>query len=129
MEAYMLIPILHFDGNCADVISLYETAFNTTATGYDYNDSNKILHAEMIIHGQKIYLNDSKNFIKTTFNVDCVSHLALTFDTSEKLLACYKKLKPIGADIIPFVKTPYSELVGNFADKFGVLWGFMVVAE
>ena len=23
-------------------------------------------------------------------------------------------------------KTSYSELVGNFKDKFGILWGFMV---
>lgn len=25
----------------------------------------------------------------------------------------------------PFTKSPYSELTGNFIDKFGVLWGFM----
>jgi uncharacterized glyoxalase superfamily protein PhnB len=122
----MLIPILHFDGNCADVIKLYETVFDTIATGHDYNDSNKILHAEMTIHGQKIYLNDAKAFIKNTFNIDCASHLALTFNTSEELLACYHKLKPDDANVIPFVKTAYSELVGNFMDKFGVLWGFMI---
>ena|GEM_PF-6116063 len=25
----MLIPVLHYEGNCADAIALYEKAFNT----------------------------------------------------------------------------------------------------
>jgi len=35
----------------------------------------------------------------------------------EEAIALYEKA---------FEKTPYSELVGNFADKFGIWWGFMV---
>jgi len=31
----MLIPILHFEGNCTDAIALYEKAFNTKAENYD----------------------------------------------------------------------------------------------
>ena len=77
----MLIPILHFAGNCSDAIALYEKAFNTKAENYDYGDDNKIRHAEMIIHGQKVYLNDAKSFIKNAFNIDFATHLALTFKT------------------------------------------------
>ena len=29
------------------------------------------------------------------------------------------------AIVDPFIKLPYSELSGNFIDKFGVQWGFM----
>ena len=52
----MLIPVLHFEGNCMDAIALYEVAFNSKAENYDCGDDNNIHHAEMIIHGQKVYL-------------------------------------------------------------------------
>ena len=122
----MLIPILHFEGNCADAIDLYEKAFNTKAENYDYSDDNKIRHAEMIIHGQKVFLNDAKQFISDRFGIDYGAHLILTFNTPEELLACYENLEESENHIVPFAKTSYSRLVGNFVDKVGVLWGFMV---
>ena len=123
----MLIPILHFNGNCADAIALYEKTFDTRAVDFDYGDDNKIRHAEMIIHEQKVFLNDAKDFISDTYGVDCAAHFILTFNTPEKLLACYEKLKEDGENQMPFVETPYSKLMGNFIDRFGVLWGFMLV--
>ncbi|MDR2571037.1 MAG: hypothetical protein LBD23_12240, partial [Oscillospiraceae bacterium] len=71
----MLIPILHFNGTCVDAIAMYEKVFNTKAEGYDYGDNNNILHSEMIIHGQKVFLNDGMDFIRNTYNVECNSHL------------------------------------------------------
>jgi uncharacterized glyoxalase superfamily protein PhnB len=123
----MLIPILHFENECAKAISLYEKAFNTKANNYDYGDKNKIRHAEMDIFGQKIFLNDSKDYIKNIFGINFAAHLIITFETSESLLACYDILKDNNNLPTPFIETQYSKLVGNFMDKFGVLWGFMVV--
>ena len=123
----MLVPVLHYKGNCADAIALYEKAFNTKAAAYDYGDDNKIRHAEMIIHGQKVFLNDGKDFIKDRYGIDCVAHLSLTFNTPEELLSCYESLNTGSNMPAPFMETPYSKLVGNFVDKFGILWGFMVV--
>jgi len=121
----MLIPHLHFGGDCTEAIALYEKAFNTKAMDYDYAD-NKIAHAEMNIHGQKIFLNDGKEHFVNTFGVNCAAHLILTFNTTEELRACYDKLKEGGRLLAPFEETSYSKLVGNFLDKFGILWGFMV---
>ena len=121
----MLIPHLHFGGDCANAIALYEKAFNSKAEDYDYRDG-KIAHAEMKIHGQTVFLNDA--FGNKNKSPDCSAvHLVLTFDKTEKLLACYEILKQNEDTLVPFVKTPYSELVGNFMDKFGVLWGFIKV--
>jgi len=122
----MLIPHLHFDGDCADAIALYEKAFRTKAGNYDYRDGT-VAHAAMRIHGQTIFLNDAKAHFRDGLGVDCTAHLVLTFRTAEKLLACYEILKADGNHPAPFHETPYSKLVGNFMDKFGVLWGFMVV--
>jgi len=124
----MLIPHLHFKGDCADAIALYEKAFNTKAGGYDYRD-DKISHAEIAIHGQKVYLNDANEYINNEFGIDSATHLILTFNTTEELLTCYDDLKESGNTLTPFIETPYSKLTGNFLDKFGVLWGFMVVSE
>jgi len=120
----MLIPILHFNGNCADAIALYENAFNTKAYNIEYRDDNKIRHAEMDIHGQMVFLND--RFGNKDNSLDCAVHLVLTFETVDELKACYENIKEGGRIIDHFAKTPYSELVGNFMDKFGVLWGLMV---
>jgi len=121
----MLIPHLHFGSDCAYAIAAYEKAFNTKAEDYDYRDG-KIAHAEMIIHGQKVWLNDA--FGNKDKSLDCGAvHLILTFNTAEELLACYENLRVDDNTLTPFHETPYSKLVGNFLDKFGVLWGFMIV--
>ena len=122
----MLITHLHYGGDCADAIVIYEKAFNTKAEDYDYRDG-KIAHARMKIHGQMIWLNDAKEHMKSRFGIDGIAHLVLTFNTPEELLACYENFKTDDNTPTPFHETPYSKLVGNFLDKFGVLWGFMIV--
>ena len=121
----MLITHLHFGGDCADAITLYEKAFDAIAEDYNYG-SNGIAHARMKIHGQMIWLNDAKEHIKSGFGINCSTHLVLTFNTPEELLACYEYFKMDDNTPTPFHEAPYSRLVGNFMDRFGVLWGFMV---
>ncbi len=120
----MLIPHLHFGGNCSQAIAIYERAFNSTAGDYDYH-GNTIAHAEMIIHGQIVWLNDAFGNLNKSENCGAV-HLVLTFATKDELLSCYELLKGESDTENPFHETSYSQLVGNFLDRFGVLWGFMV---
>jgi len=124
----MLITHLHFGGDCADAIVLYEKAFNTKAGDYDYRD-NMIAHARMNIHGQMVWLNDAKEYIKNEFGIDGTAHLVLTFNTPEELLACYEHFITDKNAPVPFREAPYSKLSGSFLDKFGVLWAFMVMSE
>lgn len=62
-----------------------------------------------------------------TFGINCCAHLIITSNSVDELLVCYEILKS-DEKSSPFYETPYSKLVGNFKDKFGVLWGFMVTA-
>ena len=128
----MLIPHLHFCDNCEEAIALYEKAFNTKAESVVYNrdyapdeypDDNRIAHAVMKIHGQKVFLND--RFGNKDKSLNCAVHLIVMFTSVEELLACYEFFKEGSIIIDPFTKLPYSELAGNFVDKFGVQWGFM----
>ena len=124
----MLIPHLHFCGDCAEAIHLYEKAFHTTVASIDCAaDGKSIAHAAMSIHGQTVFLND--NFGNKGRTWDCAVHLILTFKTAEELLACYAVLAPEGDAAKTFYATPYSALCGNFMDRFGMLWGFMADAE
>ena len=128
----MLIPHLHFCDNCEEAIAIYEKAFNTKAESIVYNrdyapneypDDNRIAHAVMNIHGQKVFLND--RFGNKDKSLNCAVHLIVMFKSVEELLACYEFFKEGSTIIDPFTKLPYSELAGNFVDKFGVQWGFM----
>lgn len=128
----MLIPHLHFCDNCEEAIAMYEKAFNTKAESIVYNrdyapdeypDDNRIAHAVMNIHGQKVFLND--RFGNKDKSLNCAVHLIVMFTSVEELLACYEFFKEESTIIDPFTKLPYSELAGNFVDKFGVQWGFM----
>ena len=128
----MLIPHLHFCDNCEEAIAIYEKAFNTKAESIVYNrdyapdenpDDNRIAHAVMNIHGQKVFLND--RFGNKDKSLNCAVHLIVMFKSVEELLACYEFFKEESTIIDPFTKLPYSELAGNFVDKFGVQWGFM----
>ena len=125
----MLIPHLHFSGDCKDAIAMYEKAFNTKAGEIEYmaddgSSNPQIAHVRMEIQNQTVFLND--RFGNRDKTLDCAVHLILTFKTAEALLACYGHLKEGSTMIDPFVETPYTELCGNFMDRFGVLWGFMV---
>ena len=131
----MLIPHLHFCGHCEEAIVLYEKAFNTKideiVRNHDYNsekypDDTQIAHANMRIHGQTVFLNDNEFFGNKENSSNFPVHLIVQFQTVEELLSCYEMLKNDREVSSPFVKAPYSDLVGNFADKFGIWWGFMV---
>ncbi|MCL2047241.1 MAG: VOC family protein [Defluviitaleaceae bacterium] len=133
----MLIPHLHFKGNCEKAIALYEKAFDTKVDeivrfcDYDpekWAGDNRIAHANMKIKGQAVFLNDNDcMFGNEDTSLNFPVHLIVQFQTSGELLACYEILRACSIADNPFVKTFYSELVGNFKDKFGMLWGFMVV--
>ena len=128
----MLIPHLHFCGNCEEAIAIYEKAFLTKAESIVYNrdyapdecpDDNRIAHAVMSIHGQKVFLND--RFGNKDKSLNCAVHLIVMFKSVEELLACYEFFKDECTIIDKFEELPYSKLAGIFVDKFGVQWGFM----
>ncbi|MCL2531981.1 MAG: hypothetical protein FWE40_07480 [Oscillospiraceae bacterium] len=125
----MLIPHLHFRGNCAQAIALYETAFNTKAydivSNHDYDPeayegNTQIAHARMQICDQTVFLNDRADFAHP-------AHLIVQFPSVEALMACYEHFEGSSKIIDPFEQAPYMKLGGNFQDKFGIIWGFMAV--
>jgi len=48
------------------------------------------------------------------------------FESVEALLSCFEYFKDECIVVDPFEELAYSALAGNFIDRFGVQWGFMV---
>lgn len=128
----MIIPHLHFCGDCEEAIALYEKAFNTKAETIirnedyapeDCQNDKGIAHAVMHIHGQQVFLND--RFGNKEKSLDCAIHLIVMFENVKELLDSYEFFKDECTIIDQFEELPYSKLAGNFIDKFGVQWGFM----
>ncbi len=125
----MLIPHLHFTGSCESAIHLYEAAFNTKVhtlvTNRQYgSDEDGIAHAEMLIHGQRVMLND--RFGKTDRTTDISVNLVVMFPTKDELKQCYEILEDGSTTIDEMTSLPYSECFVQFIDKYGVQWLFMV---
>jgi PhnB protein len=129
----MLIPHFHFAGDCKEAIALYEKAFcsqvEAVITSREYGSEepgseNRIAHAVMCIHGQKVFLND--RFGKKDTKTDIALHMIVTFFSTDELLSAYEILKEGCTIIDPLEKLPYSALAVQFIDRHGVQWGFMV---
>ena len=84
----MLIPALHFSGDCERALALYEKAFNTKAEGIvrhcDYDPANyagdrQISHSSMKIHGQMVFLNDNEELVDKKTRVASLSTLLYIF--------------------------------------------------
>jgi len=121
----MLIPHLHFNGNCDKAIALYEKAFNAKAEiGDRYGEF--ISHAIMDVCGTRIFLNDRIDFANTSKRLDGTTHLVVLFNSKEELINCYSHFADTCITIDEFTEEPYSAWCGNFIDKFGIMWGFMV---
>jgi PhnB protein len=127
----MLIPHLHFNGNCKQAIAFYESAFGTKAEHIVYQhdtspecDQEKIAHAVMDIHGQSVFLNDRFGKIEPT--TDIAIHLIVVFPSKREFISCYEKMKENSITIDPLESLPYSSLAVQFIDQFGVQWGFMI---
>ena len=129
----MIVPALHFCGNCTEAIALYEKAFATKATIIitnseyspdEYAGDTEISHAEIVIHGQRVLLND--RFGNKDKSPDVPVRLIVMFKSVDELLSCYEYFKDGSITVDPFEELPYSKLFGNFIDKFGIGWGFMV---
>lgn len=128
----MLIPHYHYIDNCKDAISLYERTFQTKAEtiitrkqfgSTEHDAENRIAHAVMYIHGQKVFLNN--RFGKKDRSTDVVVDMIVMFSSTDELLSAYKVLKADSTIVDPMEELPYSNLAVQFIDKFGVQWGFM----
>lgn len=81
-----------------------------------------ILHAEILLHNQTLYLND---YGDNDVNFESGGYqLAVSFDNEDDLKRAYSDMKEGSRTITPLQAADYSSCVVRFLDKFDVRWRF-----
>ena len=130
----MLIPTIHFNGNCDEVISFYKEVFGAevkeiayakdapTDSGMDALPPNFVMYSEVMICGVKMSLTDGA---ESPLPFGHFSYM-LNYDTEEEVTAIFNKLAVGGKVEEPLSATFWSGLYGSVIDRFGVNWQVMV---
>jgi len=126
-------PYLHFNGNCAEAITLYEKAFNTKVAhvmkygdapaedGYEIpaGQENFIGHATLPVGETELMLCDAPDEAHR-FGTGVSLHVSL--DSATDVNAAFAILKDGGTVLQELQSTFWSEHFGIVTDKFGVHW-------
>ena len=134
MREMKIDPYLHFNGNCAEAISLYEKAFNTKVLHVmKYSDvppeeghelspgtENFIGHATLLVGNSELMLCDMPPDMEQKFGNGTSLHI--TVDSMDSAKATFDILKEGGEVGMELQKTSWSEYFGMLVDKFGVSW-------
>ena len=129
-------PHIAFNGNCAEAIKFYETAFKTTAQVFFYKDSppdpnwpippgkeNWVMQAALdVFKGFKLQLCDCSDQGSNPGTNIC---LQLTYQRADEITEIYNALSDGGKILCPLGKQFWADLYGEFVDKFGIRWSVM----
>ncbi len=122
----MLATHIYLNGQCKESIEAYVKAFKATVQTVIFNPGHEelVLHAEILIHGQLLYLNDFGD--NDGFSKSGGYQLSVRFDSEEELREAYSALSAGSTTISPPQATEYSVCQARFVDRFDVRWGFWV---
>jgi len=130
----MLIPTIHFNGNCDEAISFYKEVFGAEVkeinyakdappgSGMDELPPNFVMHSEVYICGTKFSLTDGAEFPPAIGNFSYM----IVYDTAEEVTATFNKLVVGGEVETALEPTFWSPLYCSVVDRFGVNWQVMV---
>lgn len=121
----MLATHIYLNGNCEEAIALYEKALNAEVKTLIKDDnSNLVVHAEIIIHHELLMLNDFGN--NDGFSKSGGYQLSIQFNNEDELKRAYSMMKLGSETINPMQPTDYSSCTVRFIDRFDVRWAFWV---
>jgi len=124
MKMKNVSPYLYFNGNCIEVITLYEKAFDVKVEAWMNEEvDNLVDHAHFEIGASCICLCDAENPVKAGDSM----MLAIEFDAEDeneltKAKATFDTLKESGEIIMELEENSWNKCFGILTDKFGVKW-------
>jgi PhnB protein len=124
----MFCTHIYFNGNCKEAIELYKKAFNaeilTIIENPESGKENKVIHAEIVIHKQKLMMNDFGN--SQGVSTPSGYQLVVQFDHISHLEKAFDEFAETSTILFLEQATDYSPCVVQFIDKFRTRWAFMV---
>ena len=126
-------PYLHFNGNCAEAIALYEKAFGAKAEIVRYGETppsagytvpagteNNIMHAAIGAGDGVIFLCDVPPGSKAEIG-DAMT-VMIILESIEEVKAAFDILKQGGNVGMELQETFWTKCFGSLNDKFGIPW-------
>jgi len=120
-----IIPTFHCGGRCAEVIALYQKAFDLQIDWQGKNEeTGLIFHTEAHIGKQRLRLSDG-GMERDTIQADSL-FLAVVYKTEDEVNRAFEALKEGGTVIQPPHKPDFVSYMSEVKDKFGFKWFLMV---
>ena len=124
----MFCTHIYFNGNCREALDFYKKSSSIQVLSIISNPENgkdnEIIHSEILIHDQKLMMNDFGD--QDGITQACGYQLVVQFATLSELDEMYAVLSDHCKIISPKQPTDYSECVVRLIDKFGVPWALYV---
>ena len=128
----MLIPTIHFAGNCHEIIEFYKTTIGAEVEKIAYAKDapaevsatmppNFVMFSQIKIFGAIVSLTDGCENPPTENN----HTFTVIFDTTDEVAEAFNKLVEGGKVIEPLAKQFWGELTGMLTDRYGVNWCLM----
>lgn len=132
----LVIPTLHFYGQCEEAIDLYKEAFHCKINYFmRYSDAvergweedipeirNTVYHSEILFGEQLFRMADGA---ATKPNINTTVFFAVNLDTVEEVKKAFEVLQVSGTVIEELKATPFSACMGSVVDKYGIRWRVM----
>jgi PhnB protein len=134
-------PYLFFDGQAEDALAFYGDALGAAVEAkMRYADCpepippeymppggpQKLLHASLLIQGQRLMLSDGLPQESGRFHGVALS---LQYDTEAEARRVFDALADDGRIVMPMGPTFFSSCYGQVFDRFGVRWMVMVATQ
>ncbi|MCL2398601.1 MAG: VOC family protein [Defluviitaleaceae bacterium] len=128
----MLIPTIHFAGNCNDVIEFYKQTVGAEVQMVAYAKDapadfgaeippNFVMHSEIKIFGTVVALTDGCEKPPTEDN----HTFTVIFDTTDEVADVFNKLAEGGKVVEPLSQQFWADLTGMLTDRYGVNWNIL----
>jgi len=120
-----VIPTFHCGGRCAEIIALYEKAFDLKIDWQGKDEATGLIyHTEARIGEQRIRLSDG-GVEKGNIQADSL-FLAIVLDTVAEVERAFDILKEGGTIVQEPHKADFATCMSELKDKFGFRWFLMV---
>jgi PhnB protein len=121
-------PTLHFNGQCAEAIALYQEAFGCevqTLLHTNGNPAQRVMHSEIALGNIIVRMSDG--LTEDNHPAAFPLFMSLNFETAEEVLRAAEVIEKAGGTVIePFESYPFSPCMGSIVDPYGFRWRLMV---
>jgi PhnB protein len=128
----MLIPTIHFAGNCSEVIEFYKQTVGAEVQEIAYAKDapaefsaemppNFVMHSEIKIFGTIVALTDGCEKPPSADN----HTFTVMLDTADEVTDIFNRLSEGGKIIEPLSQQFWADLTGMLTDRYGVNWNIL----